>query len=128
MRALCRMDYQKLAEILEASLKKLGYSYVKNQGASFTEFEIRSPCQFLATVEDLTRHRLSFLVRSPVVVESAVELRRLVGAKGAEAESAACASALARELRSALPKEPWKGTGVYASRAERTNWENLGQL
>lgn len=127
MRALCRMDHQKLSEILEVSLKKLGYSYIKNQGVGFTEFEIRSPCQFLATVEDLRRERPSFLVRSPVVIESAVELRRLVGAKG-QAGEMACASALVRELRSALPEEPWKGTGVHTSRVERANWENLGQL
>jgi hypothetical protein len=128
MRALCRMDNRKLAEILETSLKKLGYSYIKNQGRSVTEFEVRSPCQFLAAVEDLTRQRLSFLVRSPVVVESAVELRRLVGATGPPAELSACASALARELRSALPNEPWKGVGAHRSRAARSNWENLGEL
>lgn len=128
VRALCRMDYLKLVEILEASLRKLGYSYLKNQGMNFTEYDVQSPCQLMATVENLTRLRPSFLIRSPIVVESAIELRRIIGAKGSAADQSACASALAQEIRSALPKQPWKGTGVYRSRAERTSWERLGEL
>lgn len=128
MRALSKMDHLQLAEILEASLKNLGYSYLKNQGRDFTEFEVQLPCQFMATVESLTRPRLTFLLPRSAVAESAIELRRVIGSKGPAAEPSTCASALVRELRSALPKEPWKGTGFFRARAEKDRWERLGEL
>ena len=128
MRALTRMDHLRLAEILEASLKNLGYSYIKNQGREITEFEVRSPCQFVASVENLVSQRPTFLIPRSAVTESAIELRRLVDSKGPEAELSACVSALVRDLRSALPKEPWKGTGHFGSKTERERWEKLGEL
>jgi len=128
VRALSRMDHPRLVEVLEASLKALGYSYVKNQGRDFTEFEVRSPCQFLASVESLVSPRLTFFIPRSGVAESAIELRRLVGSTGSEAELSTCVSAFVRELRSALPKEPWKGTGFFRSRAEKARWEKLGEL
>jgi hypothetical protein len=128
VRALTKVDYLKLAEILEASLKNLGYTYYKNQGREVTEFEVRSPCQFIASVEGVTSQRLGFIFLRPLAVESVVEIRRMIGSKGSEAELLTCVSALVRELRSALPKEPWKGTGFFRSRAERTRWERLDEL
>jgi hypothetical protein len=122
------MDHLRLAEILEASLKNLGYSYIKNQGRDITEFEVRSPCRFVASVESLTSQRPTFLIPRSAVTESAIELRRLIDSKRSEAEPSACVSALVRELRSALPKEPWKGTGRLRSRTERARWEKLGEL
>jgi len=128
VRAICRMEYVKLAVITEDSLKKLGYSYFKNHGHGMIEFEIREPCHMLARVEDLTRSRLSFLIRSPIVVESALELRRAVGTRPTSIDASVCASALAREIRSAMPEKPWKGTGVYRSRVEKNSWSKLENL
>lgn len=128
VRALTKIDHLRLAEILEASLKSLGYAYYKNQGREITEFEVRSPCQFIASVEGLTSQRLSFVLLRPPSVESVIEIRRMIGSKGSEAELLTCVSALVRELRSALPKEPWKGTGFFRSRVERTRWERLDEL
>lgn len=117
-----------MAEILESSLKRLGFSYIKNQGRNVTEFEVRSPCRFIASVESVTGQKLSFLIPRSGVLESAVELRRLIGSNESEASLSACVSALVRELRSALPEEPWKGTGLLKSKGERANWESLGDL
>ncbi len=128
MRALIRMDDRKLADSVELSLKNLGYSYYKNQGRNVTEFEVHSPCHMIVSVENLAREQFGFPFRSPVRIESAIELRRTIGASEPEERTRQCSAAFVNDLRSSLPDEPWKGLGVLRSRAEKQIWERLGEL
>ncbi len=109
MRAVVKTDYRRLSERVEKALKKLGYSYLKNQGRNVTEFVVQSPCHFNMTIENQPRQQIGFLIRSGMKVESAVELRRTIGAKEPESELRRCATALVQELQSELPEKSWKG-------------------
>ena len=83
MRALVNLDRMKMSERVEGALKKLGFSYLKNQGHTVTEFVVQSPCHLNVTIENLTREQIGFPLRSRVKVESAVELRRANRGQGA---------------------------------------------
>ena len=122
------MDDRKLAGVVEQCLKNLGFAFIKNQGMKVTEFEVQSPCHFIVSIENTTRGQLSFLVRSPIRVEAAIEVRRLIGSHDPETRLQECASAVAAELRKKLPDEPWKGSGIIGSGNAKRNWESLGEL
>ncbi|MGD0476594.1 MAG: hypothetical protein ABSB29_00315 [Nitrososphaerales archaeon] len=128
MRALTRLDHEKLVESVVVTLTKLGYTYARNQGRYVTEFEVRSPSHFGVVVEDLTRTQFGYPLRGRVRVESAVELRRTIGAADDEEELRRHVATFAEELRAALPDEPWKGVGLARSGSERANWESLGEI
>ncbi len=128
MRAFTRLGPEILVQSVTESLTKLGYSYARNQGQYVTEFEVRSPSHFLVVVEDLTRIQMGYPLRSRVRVESAVALRRTVGAADDEEELKRSVAAFAREFRAVLPGEPWKGVGVVRSKSEKTNWESLDEV
>lgn len=109
MRALVGLNHRMLSERVEGVLKKLGFSYLKNQGRNQTEFVVQSPCHLNVTVENLTREQIGFPLRSRVKVESAVELRRAIEAREPESELRRCATALVRELQPELPMRRWRG-------------------
>lgn len=117
-----------LVQSVTETLAKLGYSYGKNQGQYVTEFEVRSPSHFRVVVEDLTRTQVGYPLRGRVRVESAVALRRTIGAADDEEELMRSLAAFARELRAVLPGEPWKGVGVVRSKSEKANWESLDEV
>lgn len=108
MRALVNLDRMKMSERVEGALKKLGFSYLKNQGHTVTEFVVQSPCHLNVTIENLTREQIGFPLRSRVKVESAVELRRAIEAREPESELRRCAEALVRELQPELPEKCWR--------------------
>ena len=119
-----------LGDHVQATLDKLGFKYRKNTARYVIEFEVVSPCSMLIRVEDLARERAGFpyVLRSSLKVESAIELRRVIGATTPEEEVRRNASIFARSLRDVLPKEPWKGIGLIGSRSEKSNWEKLEEL
>jgi hypothetical protein len=107
VRTLARLDHWKLSERMEEALKKLGFSYLKNQGRNVTEFMVQSPCHLNVTVENLTRDQIGFPFRSRIRVESAVEFRRAIEARESEPDLRRCATALIGELQSELPEKRW---------------------
>jgi hypothetical protein len=123
VRATARVDQESLTERVEASLRKLGDSYIKNQGRKVTGLEVQSPCHFIVTVENLTRRQLGYPLRKSVKVESAIEFVRTLGTKEAGSEVKRCISALVQDLCSDLPDEKWKGLLVLKSMAEEARWE-----
>jgi hypothetical protein len=127
MRVLVRLDSGRLAAIVEESLRELNFVYLKNMGRNMTQFELQAPCHLIVSVENTTREQLTFLIRPPLRVESALELRPMVGVREPEPDLLRCQSALVRVLRSHLPDEPWKGLGVLRSRSQKANWEKLGE-
>lgn len=126
MRAYAKIDDTRLAEAVEASLRKLGFSYLKNQGRNVTEFEVRSPCHFIMTVENLTRAQFGFPLRSHVKVQSAIEFKRTIGAKETGPELAQSVSALVQDLCSDLPDQRWKGLLALRSMSAKAKWEEPG--
>jgi hypothetical protein len=128
VRALARLDAGKLSDSVVETLAKLGYSYSKNQGLYVTEFEVRFPSNFGVVVEDLTRAQAGYPLRSRVRVESALELRRTIGAADDEEQLRRSVVTFAKELRAALPAEPWNGLGVLSSRSQKRNWKSLGEI
>jgi hypothetical protein len=127
MRALIRLDSGKLTAIVEESLRELNFAYLKNEGRNVTQFEVQTPCHLIVSVENVTREQLTFLIRPHLRVESALELRPMVGVREPEPDRPRCQSALVRVLRSHLPDEPWKGAGVLRSRSQKANWEKLDE-
>ena len=109
MRVLAKLDDWMLSERVEEALKKLGFAYLKNRGQNVTEFVVQSPCHLIVTVENLTREQIGFPLRSRFRVESAVELRRVIGGEEPESELRSCAATLVRELQPELPEKGWKG-------------------
>ncbi len=126
MRALIKMSDRKLAVLVEESLNGLGFSFIRNQGRNVTEFEVRAPCHFVVSVENLARERVGYPFRSGVSVESAIEVKRLIGSPDPEEALREHSSAFVRELKRKLPGEPWRGLGVFRSREEKRIWEALG--
>ncbi|MGD0395404.1 MAG: hypothetical protein ABSB26_00655 [Nitrososphaerales archaeon] len=126
MRVLVRMEDRKLAGCVQQSLEDLGFSFIKNQGRSLTEFEVRRPCHFIVTVENLAREQFGYPFRSPIRVESAIEVKPLIGSPEPENRLRETYSALFNHLRGKLHDEPWKGLGALASRHEKRIWESFG--
>jgi len=108
VRALVKLSDRKLSERVEGALKKLGFTYLRNQGRNVTEFVVQSPCHFNVTVENLTREQIGFPLRSRIRVESAVELRRAIEARDPDSELRRCATSLVQELQPELPEKSWK--------------------
>lgn len=127
VRVFARVDDGRLAARVETGLKKLGYTYLKNQGRNVTEFDVQTPCHFLVTVENQARERVGLLLRSRVRVESALELKRTVGARETGAELRPRISALVEVLCSDLPDKRWNGLLALRSKLESIEWERPGE-
>ncbi len=126
MRAFAKVADRTLAERLEASLKKLGFSYLKNQGRNVTEFEVQAPCHFLVTVENEAREQIGYPFRSRVKVESAIDFKRTIGAKEPGSELKQHISAVVEDLCSDLQDQRWKGLLALRSKSEEANWDAPG--
>ena len=122
MRAYARTDDRSLAERVEASLRKLGFSYLKNQGRNVTEFEVQAPCHFLVTVENLARLQLGYPLRSRVKVESAIDFKPTIGATEPGPEPKQRVSALVECICSDLPDQRWKGLLALRSMSQKEDW------
>ena len=115
------MPANRLSVKVEDALKRISYSYFRNQGQNVTEFEVRSPCTVLVTVENLTRDQMGFPFRSRTRVESAFEIRRLVGSRQTDDALLPCANALVREVQESIPAGTWKLLGgPRLGRVEKT--------
>jgi len=123
VRAYVRIDDASLAERVEASLRRLGYPYLKNRGRNVTGFEVQSPCRFIVTVENLTREQLGYPLRSRVRVESAIDFTRTIGARETGSELKQRVSALVQDLCSDLKDERLKGLLALRPMAEKARWE-----
>lgn len=123
MRAFARVDDKSLVERVESSLRRLGFSYIKNQGRNTTGLEVQSPCHFIVAVENLARPQVGYPLRRRVRVESAIQLGRTLGTNEAESEVKLGISALVRDLCSDLPNKSWEGLLVLKSLAEKAKWE-----
>jgi len=123
MRAYARVDDNSLASKVEASLKKLGFSYLKNKGLNVTEYEVQVPCHFLVTVENIARAQFGYPLRRAVRVESAIDFKRTLGISDSAQELKKCISALVEEVTTDLPDERWKGLQSLRSMAEKATWE-----
>jgi len=123
MRAYARVDYRNLAERVEAGLRKLGFTYLKNQGRNVTEFEVQTPCHFLVAVENLAREQLGFPLRSRVRVESAIDFKRTIGASEPGSQLKERISALVNDICSDLPDGHWKGLLALRSMSEKASWQ-----
>jgi len=128
VRARTTINSEELERLVAETLKKLGFVTRINRGHAVTEFEVVSPCDFLVRVEDTTRERLGFGVRSKIKVESAIELYPTVGSPDPREEVERHVAEFLTALRAAVPPEPWKGLGLVGSRVEKGNWEQLGRL
>jgi hypothetical protein len=117
-----------LTDSVRSALDSLGYAYLRNEGGYITEFEITAPRRMIVRVEDLTSKQLGFPLRSQLKLESAIEIIGVVGAPEPQEELRRCASALVSKLLGSLPKEPWKGLGLFRGGSEKDNWERLTQL
>ena len=104
-----KLDHARLAERVEAALKKLGFSYFKNQGRNVTEFMVQSPCHLNVTVENLSRQKIGYPFRRGLNVESAVEMRRPIETREPEPELKRWAATLVQELQPELPEKRWDG-------------------
>ena len=111
MRAIVSMSANRLSAKVEDVLKQISYSHFRNQGQNVTEFEVRSPCRVLVTIENLTRDQVGFPFRSRTRVESAFEVRRLVGSQETDDTLLPCANTLVREIVKSLPSGSWKLLG-----------------
>lgn len=109
MRALVPKERAQVAVSVEAALRTLRCSYIKNQGRSVTEFVVSQPCHLNITVEDLTRARSSLVLRRGLNVESSIEVRRSIGAPEGGRIVRETSEALARELRAEVPEKSWDG-------------------
>jgi len=104
---------RQMAERMEGALKKLGFTYQRNQGRNMTEFVLLSPCHLNVTVENLTREQIGFPLRSRIKVESAVEMRRAIGAKEPDSDFRRCATSLIQELQPELSEKHWKALWYF---------------
>ena len=111
MRAIVSMSANRLSAKVEEVLKQISYSYFRNQGQNITEFEVRSPCRVLVAIENLTREQVGFPFRSRTRIESAFEIRRLVGSQETDDTLLPCANTLVREVVKSLPSGSWKLLG-----------------
>ena len=121
------MGNLELASRVQEAMSRLGFVFLKNESEHVTEFEVRSPCQFLVVVEDVSGPS-SKRPRNPKKGESALDLKPLIGSSSTTEEVKRCADAMAKEIRSLLPPEPWRGTGIFRSRAVKEKWERLWDL
>ena len=128
MRARANLNPNMLEGYVRASLDRLEFKYRTHAGQFVVEFEVTSPCQMLVRVEDLTRERVRIPFFTRTKMESAVELRRVIGSEGSEGEVKKCAELFARNLRDALPIEPWRGMGTFRTREEKGKWQRLAEL
>ncbi|HME18395.1 MAG TPA: hypothetical protein VKF15_01510 [Nitrososphaerales archaeon] len=126
MQTFIKMEDRRLAGLAEQALNELGLSFIKNQGRNVTEFEVRSPCRFLVTVENAAREQVGFMFRRKVRIESLVEVKPLIGSPEPEARLQENYRAFLGRLRGKLPNEPWEGLGVLRSQQARRAWESLG--
>lgn len=123
VRAYARVDDGTLAGKVEASLKKLGYSYLKNKGLNVTEYEVQVPCHFLVTVENVAKSQFGYPLRRAVRVEAAVDFKRTIGTNDSAQDLKRSISALVEEVLADLPDQRWKGLESLRSMAERETWE-----
>ena len=66
---------------VETALSDLGFNFLKSQGRLVAEYEVTSPCSFRVLVEALDREQFGYPLRSPLRVESSVEVTRVIGAR-----------------------------------------------
>ncbi len=125
MRTLAAVHAARLADVAEQSLKTLGYSYITNKASTLVEYEVRSPCHFLVTIEDLTRRQWGYPFRSGVKVESAIEVKPLVGAPESVDVSRKYAADFIALLRKSFPKE---GDGGRLRSHSDRGWESLAEF
>ena len=123
MRAYARVDDGSLASRVEVSLKKLGFSYLKNKGLNVTEYEVQMPCHFLVTVENIARAQFGYPLRSGVRVESAIDFKRTIGTNDPAQELKKSISALVELVIADLPDQRWKGLQSLQSMADKATWE-----
>jgi hypothetical protein len=123
VRAFAKVERESLVERVEASLRKLGFSYLKNRGRTVTGLEVQSPCHFIVTVEDLTKPQLGYPLRERFRIESAIQIVRTPGSKETESEVKRGVSALVQDLCSDLPDKRWNGLLDLKSLAEKDSWK-----
>ncbi|QQG49490.1 MAG: hypothetical protein HY247_04110 [archaeon] len=126
MRALTRLADSEVSKAVETSLGRLGFKYYTNRGQRITEFETSFPVKFLVTIENLNRSQFGFPLRSSFRIESALEVKPLVGSGEDMRTVRTSARALVIEIRRELP-QPWKGMG-FRSKSQEVAWMNLGEL
>ena len=122
------MSDRTLSRYVEEALAKSRFTFLKGQALNVTEYEVTFPHRFLVTVENLAREQLSLGFRSPVRVESSIEVKRKIGAREPEQELRRTVAEFLAALRETIPSDPWKGIGVVGSGIERSNWENLAEI
>jgi len=125
VRANVRMEDRKLAALAEDALRELGFAFIKNQGRNVTEFEIRAPCRFLITVENMAREQFALFFRRKPAIESAVETKPLIGSPEPEERLQESYRAFFEKLRAKLPDDPWEGLGLLRSQQEKRAWGSL---
>jgi hypothetical protein len=124
LRALSGVGQQKLVSLLEESMAKLGYSYIKNQGGRVTDLEVRAPCHFIVTIENQTHSQFGFPFRSRYKEESAVEVKPLIGSEDPPEAVDKAVVALIDEVSRGAEGVLWRGLGLIESRRSQRVWDS----
>lgn len=125
MRASANVKYATLVACVENSLSTLNYGHLKHTTKLLTEFEVESPCHFRVIVEDAAGEKYGFALLMSEKNESVIEILPTLGAQESDDVLRQHVASLVGQVRKTLPREPWKGLGVFRSRSERVKWSEL---
>ena len=124
MRALIGLDDGVLSRFVEEALKRKGFAFLRGKGSNVTEYEVTSPHRFLVTVENTTREKIWFPFRG-ARVESALEVKRKIGANEPDDQLRQCVAEFLNTLCGSMPSETWHMFRIAGPGAETGDWRDL---
>jgi hypothetical protein len=104
-----------LAEITEKGLRGIGFTFLKNGGGDVFEFEVRSPCRFIVSVQNITQVRMVVPFIARTRRESLIEIRPLIGGERPGEVLSKAAESVVAALSTDIPSDKWKGVEELAS-------------
>jgi hypothetical protein len=118
------LPYDDLVNCSDATLKRLGYRFYKNQTEKVLEFEVYEPAEFLVRIEDMSGvYRPGGFMGLTGGGDAANSISMIF--TGRDAGAKGHLSAFVRALLEELPRKPWDGLGLISSRTSRAFWMEL---
>lgn len=119
------LPFDDLVNCSDAVLKRLGYSFHRNQTQKVSEFEVYEPCSFLVRVEDMND---AFRPGGFMALGGGGGMGNSISMIFDErSPTRPYVSAFARALLETLPRKPWEGLGHISSRTSKAYWVGLSE-
>ncbi|HKT21982.1 MAG TPA: hypothetical protein VJR06_05155 [Nitrososphaerales archaeon] len=119
------LPYDDLVNCSDATLKRLGYSFYRNQTQKVLEFEVYEPANFLVRIEDMSGAYRPGGFMGMGGGDSGNSISMIYS--GRDAGTKTHFSTFVQALLQALPRKPWEGLGMISSRTSKAFWMELSK-